>query len=383
MPLRRRTYRIVDGARIEGTWRPVFIRNGNYFLTDLLIYADGKVDSWGLVDFEEFCSQVRSGWVATTFTPGTLASAHMVASWRMTDPVSAIAPEDLIAEVRGEIERLRGEPTSEDRCLAALRQYLAAPSPARLADLRSAYLAVPGHLRVFLLGDMDARDMPLRQILTPVGEPLMGCEEADDAEVVTEADREDARAWFAEWTQDTAPEELQRWRDPERPAPQRDVVRFTSGGRVVGVDPEREWLSPASPHPVMDGGVEWPTVLHAYWAASTPDSELIAGIRACGTARELFRLVRDAPRRERWPEIRLAQMARLLRLKFTQHPVLAARLVATGDSILAGTSIMGSDFWDSRGQNWIGRLLELVRAELALAVDPTASSGRPRPAGDH
>jgi predicted NAD-dependent protein-ADP-ribosyltransferase YbiA (DUF1768 family) len=76
-----------------------------------------------------------------------------------------------------------------------------------------------------------------------------------------------------------------------------------------------------------------------------------------------------------WPETRLAEMARLLRLKFAQHPGLAARLVATGDSILVGTSISGSDFWDSRGQNWIGRLLELVRAELASAAGPAASAG--------
>lgn len=48
----RCTYRVVDGARIEGTWRPAFIWNGGtYYLTDLLIYADGKVDCWGLVGF--------------------------------------------------------------------------------------------------------------------------------------------------------------------------------------------------------------------------------------------------------------------------------------------------------------------------------------------
>ena len=167
MSLHRRTYRSVDGARIEGTWRPAFIRNGDYYLADLLIYADGKVDCWGLVDFEEFCAKVRGGWVATTFAPGARASAHMVASWRMGDPVSAVTAEQLIAEVRDEIERLRGEPASEDRCLAALRSYLAAPSPAGLGELRSAYLAVPEHLRVFLLGDMDARDVQLRKLLSP------------------------------------------------------------------------------------------------------------------------------------------------------------------------------------------------------------------------
>jgi len=371
MPTYQRTYRIVDGARIEGTWRPAFIRNGDYYLTDLLIYADGKVDCWGLVGFEEFCAKVRDGWVATTIAPGARASAHMLASWHMADPVSWVTAEQLIAEVRDEIERLRGEPTSEDRCLAALRRYLAKPGPARLGELRSAYLAVPERVRIFLLGDQDAKDAPLRQLLTPAGEPLMGFEWSPDAPVVTEADKEEALAYFAEWSRAAVPEEQARWRDPERPPVQRDIVWFASSGhRVVGVDPDNEWLSPASPHPVVVAGVEWPTVLHAYWAASSSDPELIAGIRSCGTAQEVFRLVRDAPRRERWPEVRLAEMARLLGLKFRQHPDLADKLVATGDSILAGTSVMGSDFWDSRGQNWIGRLLEFVRAELVSAAVP-------------
>jgi predicted NAD-dependent protein-ADP-ribosyltransferase YbiA (DUF1768 family) len=360
---------MVDGARVEGTWRPAFIRNRDYHLTDLLIYADGKVDCWGLVDFEEFCEKVRQGWVATTFVPGARASGHLLASWRMTDPVSAVSAEELIAEVRDEIQRLRGEPTSEDRCLALLRQYLAAPGPARLAELRTAYLAVPEHRRIFLLGDMDARDMPLRKLLTPTGAPLLGFEGTSEAPVVTEADERDTLAWFAEWTRRAGRVEQARWRDPERPAAQRDVIRFASGVRVVGVDPDWEWLSPASSHPVIDDGVEWPTVLHAYWAASTSDPELIASIRGCEAPSKLFRLMQDAPRREHWPQTRLAEMARLLRLKFAQHPALAARLAATGDSILVGTSFSGSDFWDSRGQNWIGRLLEVVRAELVL-MDP-------------
>ncbi len=46
-----RTYRIEDGERIEGSWRPIFIKNGDTaFLTALEIYADGMINAWGLVD---------------------------------------------------------------------------------------------------------------------------------------------------------------------------------------------------------------------------------------------------------------------------------------------------------------------------------------------
>ncbi|MEU8363284.1 NADAR family protein [Nonomuraea sp. NPDC048882] len=59
-------------------------------------------------------------------------------------------------------------------------------------------------------------------------------------------------------------------------------------------------------------------------------------------------------------------MTELLRAKFRQHPDLAEVLLATGDGRIHYGSA-NSPFWDTRGsagRNWMGRLLELVRAEL-------------------
>jgi hypothetical protein len=120
--------------------------------------------------------------------------------------------------VRDEIDRLRGEPTSEDRCLAALRRYLAEPGPSRLAELREAYLAVPEHLRMFLLGDMDAKDIPLRQLLTPAGKPLIGLLPGPRADyIVTEAGKQAALEYFADWTRRAEPQERALWTDPDDP----------------------------------------------------------------------------------------------------------------------------------------------------------------------
>jgi hypothetical protein len=64
--IRRRTYRVVDGEQIPGTWRHVFIHNGGtYFLADLLIYADGLIDCWDHVDLDGLREKLKSGWVAT------------------------------------------------------------------------------------------------------------------------------------------------------------------------------------------------------------------------------------------------------------------------------------------------------------------------------
>ena len=61
-------------------------------------------------------------------------------------------------------------------------------------------------------------------------------------------------------------------------------------------------------------------------------------------------------------------MARLLRAKFSQNPGLAAVLMATGEARILFQDA-GSPFWSERGlrgRNWMGRLLEEVRAELAM-----------------
>ena len=60
-------------------------------------------------------------------------------------------------------------------------------------------------------------------------------------------------------------------------------------------------------------------------------------------------------------------MAELLRAKFAQHPEHAETLLATGDGRIEYTS-MGSRYWNAhrgQGRNWMGRLLELIRSEIA------------------
>ena len=77
-------------------------------------------------------------------------------------------------------------------------------------------------------------------------------------------------------------------------------------------------------------------------------------------------LGRASPRRAGWPQARVGVMAALLRAKFDRHPTMAEVLTETGDAALMYSEGM-SRFWGhgSDGQNWMGRLLETIRSELA------------------
>src|SRR3954447_18374522 len=111
-----RISREVDGERIAGSTRPVFIRNGkDYYLTDLEIYADGSIWCWEWVDLTGLKAKLASGWVATSFEEGARASAHHLASCRFADPQSSMTPERLLGEVADEIDKLNGRPDSTGR----------------------------------------------------------------------------------------------------------------------------------------------------------------------------------------------------------------------------------------------------------------------------
>ncbi|MFW6122965.1 MAG: NADAR family protein [Thermodesulfobacteriota bacterium] len=138
------------------------------------------------------------------------------------------------------------------------------------------------------------------------------------------------------------------------------------------------FLSNFAPAPVELDGVQYPTVEHAYQAAKTLDSgerEKIRGASAPGLARKLGRKVTQRPD---WPDLKMDLMRDLVRQKFSNHPDLKKRLLATGEAELVEGNTWHDNFWgDCRcarcastpGQNWLGRLLMDVRRQLQESVN--------------
>jgi predicted NAD-dependent protein-ADP-ribosyltransferase YbiA (DUF1768 family) len=358
MALSRRTYRVVDGEQIEGTWRPIFIRNGpTYFLTDLLVFADGAINCWDWVDLDGLREKLERGWVATHLEPGSQASAHHLASWRFDEPQMWLTAEELLGEVADEIDQLNGRPDSTGRCLQALDRYLETRTEADRQALQAAYLAVPAHLRHYALGDMDAKDWPLRVLCTQTGE------RTTHGELVTESMHVQAREYFAERERS-----VRDWND-SRPADGRDqaqdpTVKLASIPGKWPTEPGIECLRNEYPTTIDIGGDTYASAVHAYWALATTDGTARAAIRRATTALGVERAVGRAPIRQDWPHLRLTVMHAILRAKFNQHPELADVLVATGDARIDYS--ISSAYWSggTKGRNWLGRLLELVRSEI-------------------
>jgi hypothetical protein len=108
-------------------------------------------------------------------------------------------------------------------------------------------------------------------------------------------------------------------------------------------------------------------VEHAYQSAKTLDMNERRRIAALPTPAEAKRAGEALPPRADWPQIKYQVMLECVRYKFTHHPELAAKLLATGDAYLEEGNTWGDRIWGvyhGQGTNWLGKILMTVRAEL-------------------
>jgi ribA/ribD-fused uncharacterized protein len=231
---------------------------------------------------------------------------------------------------------------------------------------------------MYVLGDQDMADWPIRVLIGELGEPLMPRFPPFKERPITKEDREGVFRYLEARKARAAQYRIESNEgDPDGPPAGTSAASIGFGGMKIAkgggwVDMDGYgYLSNDVPTAVTVDGVEYPSVTHAYWALSTDDPAAKEKMRLAPKATDAHDLGRAASRRTNWPLIRLAVMAELVRLKFRQHPDLAAKLVATGDARIRGIGFSGR-YWDeggSRGRNWLGRILEMVRSELIQRQD--------------
>lgn len=129
---------------------------------------------------------------------------------------------------------------------------------------------------------------------------------------------------------------------------------------------------------------EWKSVEHYFQAAKTTDRDRAKLIKRAGTPQIAKRMGREVELRHDWEVVKFDVMLRALRHKFSDRE-LAQRLLATGDQKLVEGNTWGDKTWgcvfthtngvgqpsagEWRGENWLGRLLALVRAECRARVE--------------
>lgn len=111
----------------------------------------------------------------------------------------------------------------------------------------------------------------------------------------------------------------------------------------------------------------YPTVEHAFQAAKTLDYSMRDKICEAKTPGEAKKMGRQVKLRHDWELVKIFVMYQCVREKFLGSDELSEKLLATGDSFLIEGNTWNDTFWgvcSGTGQNWLGRILMVVRETL-------------------
>lgn len=137
--------------------------------------------------------------------------------------------------------------------------------------------------------------------------------------------------------------------------------------KIAEFQGDYRFLSNFWPAEVVFEGITYPTVEHAYQAAKTLDVAERRRIAAMPAPADAKRAGRALPLRPDWERVKFEVMEICVRYKFTHHPDLRAKLLATGDATLEEGNTWGDRVWgvyQGQGENRLGRILMRVRSEL-------------------
>lgn len=153
---------------IVGKSVPVLrVVEGAFELTRLTIFADGmcnlgSVDQ--LVPVQEVQALYDQRLICNAAPRGSRILLPGLGEFHTTRDFGRVAIHDRIGEIQDMLNELNGRPSVIKICMERFRAYQGEPSDQAKEQLREAYEAVPGHLRMYC-GDMDSKDWPIRAVL--------------------------------------------------------------------------------------------------------------------------------------------------------------------------------------------------------------------------
>lgn len=124
------------------------------------------------------------------------------------------------------------------------------------------------------------------------------------------------------------------------------------------------FLSNFYPAKVRHGGINFPTVEHAYQAAKTIFAHERVQISNLDTPAAAKAAGRKLKIRKDWDKIKLNIMRDLVEKKFSKHADLRAKLLKTGSAQLVEGNTWGDTYWgmcDGKGENNLGKILMQIR----------------------
>lgn len=143
---------------------------------------------------------------------------------------------------------------------------------------------------------------------------------------------------------------------------------------ILGFFKEHQFLSNFEEHEIEFEGLKYGSVEAAFQAAKCPLEENRLQFTKLSPA-HAKRKGRTVELRKDWEKVKDDIMYRLCYHKFTNHPDLKEKLLATGDKYLEETNWWKDTYWgvykkgdEKKGQNKLGHILMKIRSQLKSSL---------------
>lgn len=130
---------------------------------------------------------------------------------------------------------------------------------------------------------------------------------------------------------------------------------------------EYKWLSNYEIAPVVIEGITYSSNEHAFQALKANNLRQREWVSEASTCREAKARGQQVLMRWDWEQVKIDVMRRINYDKFTRHPPLTDKLLATDEAHLIEGNTWGDTFWgvcNGVGENHLGRILMERRARL-------------------
>lgn len=145
-------------------------KDGSYYLASLNIYNDAVILLEGIpdhivCDISKIKQLAQKQILVTELPVNSIVHIKDLGTFKIVESRYTSNIEEKLAELDDILANLNDKPTSSDICAELFKEYKNKPSLALKEKLKLAYEKIPNHLRIYVLGDMDAKDWPIREVI--------------------------------------------------------------------------------------------------------------------------------------------------------------------------------------------------------------------------
>ena len=145
-------------------------KENTYYLCNISVFSDGnlKIDNIPNnldISLNQFKNLVKEGELITNIKKGQKVIIYGLGDFEILEINYSNEIEELIYEIEDTISELNSIPTSSQICKNIYKEYIENPTIELKNELKKSYEKVPSHMRIYILGDMDTKDIPIRMII--------------------------------------------------------------------------------------------------------------------------------------------------------------------------------------------------------------------------